>query len=179
MRSQPDLSISRTDSASNVEAPQMPRTDDLVSDQIALSQRPSSMRTAAFAGEKSARCVEERDLPMAHHHTFCTTGGQFTHAGDLEKVFHRRRQKAEGGRQKMRLPVKVRQEKRRPLPQYQNRVALNGTDHANPASPSAFCLKPEPLSESRFFPAGRSRLPKPPRWAWHIADTFRPPVDRK
>ena len=95
MRGQPDLRIPRADSASNVEAPQMPGTDDLVSNQIALSQRPSSMRTAVFAGEKSAGCVEERDFSIAHHHTFCTAGGQFTHAGDFEEVFHMRRQKAE------------------------------------------------------------------------------------
>lgn len=46
-----------------IESPEVPRTYDLASDQIPLTQRPASVRAAVVESKEPLRGMDDRDVP--------------------------------------------------------------------------------------------------------------------
>src|SRR5947209_13830270 len=81
-----------TESGADVESPQVPRTDDLVADEVSLRQRTAAVRTGVVGGEESAGGVRDGDGLVADLHGPDAADWNFGRVQDLGKGFvHRTR----------------------------------------------------------------------------------------
>src|SRR5438445_2779851 len=97
MRGDGELGVARTESGADIESPQVPRTDDLVTDQIPLGQRSAAVRTGVVGSEKSMRSMGNGNAPLVDLHSPDAAKGKVGQAKDFGKqLVHRRRTLANG-----------------------------------------------------------------------------------